>query len=80
MMAKIIGGLLAKAAAQPTKAAADLLLRLDAAETLDGRPAQRLAPILDHKDQMNDKPRNAVPASPKRWLRHCTPSLVWWLV
>jgi hypothetical protein len=31
---------------------------------------------LDYEDQMDDKPRNTVPASPKRWLRHCTPSLV----
>jgi hypothetical protein len=52
----------------------------DLVHPIQCRPAQRLAPILDHKDQMNDKPRNAVPSSPKRWLRHCTPSLVWWLV
>jgi hypothetical protein len=25
---------------------------------------------------MDNEPRNAVSASPKWWLRHCTPSLV----
>lgn len=38
--------------------------------------AQGLAPILHDEHQVNDKPRNAVPASPERWLRHCTPTLV----
>lgn len=40
------------------------------------RTAQGLAPILHDEHQVNDEPRNAVPASSERWLRHCTPTLV----
>jgi hypothetical protein len=36
---------------------------------------QGLSPVLDHKDQMDNEPRNAMPTSPKRWLRHYTATL-----
>jgi hypothetical protein len=37
--------------------------------------AQGLSPVLDHKAQMDNEPRNAMPTSPEWWLRHCTASL-----
>ena len=37
--------------------------------------AQGLSPVLDHKDQVDDKPRNAMPTSPEWWLRHYTATL-----
>lgn len=43
---------------------------------IQSRAAQDLAAVLHDKHQMDNEPRNAVSASPKWWLRHCTPSLV----
>ena len=41
---------------------------------------QNAAAVLDDEDQMDDKPRNTVPASPERDLTHYRPTVVGWLV
>ncbi len=47
----------------------------DSVHPVQSSAAQGLSPVLDHKDQMDNEPRNAVPTSSERWLRHYTATL-----
>jgi hypothetical protein len=49
--------------------------QVDPVHPMQSSADQGLSPVLDHKDQMDNEPRNAVPTSSEWWLRHYTATL-----